>query len=355
MSGAVYLRPIAFLYGDAADAAVAAGQAGTLAGGPIAFAALELIEGTPGDAKRETIPFAELAASKDAGLAALLERISAPRPPLAGLSLTTPRIMGVVNVTPDSFSDGGLYDETERAVTHAAELAVHGADIVDIGGESTRPGSDAVDVAAELDRVVPVLEGLRGGRALISVDTRKSEVMTAAVAAGAHLLNDVSALTFDPKSLEAAAASGLPIALMHAQGDPKTMQANPVYDDVLLEVYDYLEARIEACEAVGIPRARVLVDPGIGFGKTLEHNLTLLAGLSLFHALGVPILLGASRKRFIGALSDEPEPSRREPGSIAAALAGAAQGVQVLRAHDVAAARQALRVWQAAISGRVEN
>jgi dihydropteroate synthase len=253
--------------------------------------------------------------------------------------------MGVVNVTPDSFSDGGLLAGPEDAIAHALGLAREGADILDIGGESTRPDSDPVSEDEEAARVLPVIEGLKDAGPLISVDTRKSAIMKKAASAGAHILNDVSALTHDPNSLKVAAESGLPVVLMHAQGDPKTMQEDPVYANVLLEVYDTLSARIAACDAAGIDRSRIIADPGIGFGKTLQHNLELLRGLSLFHGLGVALLLGASRKRFIGTLSDEPDPRVREPGSIAAALAGIAQGVQLVRVHDVAATRQALSVW----------
>ena len=212
--------------------------------------------------------------------------MTAPRPPFAGLSLTRPLIMGIVNVTPDSFSDGGLYDTTEGAIVHAAELAKEGADIVDVGGESTRPGSDAVEEGEELSRVIPVLEGLAGLHAAISIDTRKARVARAAAKAGAKIFNDVSALTYDRESLAAAAETGLSVILMHAKGEPKTMQDDPRYDDVALEVYDYLAERIEAAEAAGIDRSRIAVDPGIGFGKTLAHTLTLLANLSLLHGLG---------------------------------------------------------------------
>jgi dihydropteroate synthase len=227
-----------------------------------------------------------------------------------------------------------------------------GADILDIGGESTRPGSDAVPVDEELRRVMPVLEGLRARtQARISVDTRKSEVMRRAAAAGADILNDVSALSHDPRSTEVAAESGLPVMLMHAQGDPKTMNDNPQYSDVVLDVFDYLESRIRACEAAGIPRAKLVADPGIGFGKHLPHNVAVLSAMSLYHALGVPVLLGASRKKLIGQLCNVEAPKERVPGSIAAALNSIAQGVQILRVHDVAATRQAVCVWEAAMAG----
>jgi len=282
----------------------------------------------------------------------MFEAFRAARPRLAGLSLDRPRIMGIVNVTPDSFSDGGQHDSSARAIAHALRLAEEGADILDIGGESTRPGSDAVALDEELRRVLPVIEGLRGKTdKLISVDTRKAEVMRRSADAGADILNDVSALTYDPDALDVAAGTGLPVMLMHAQGDPKTMNENPKYDDVVLDVFDFLERRIQACEAAGITRAKIVADPGIGFGKHLHHNVSVLSSMSLYHGLGVPVLLGASRKKLIGQLCNVDEPQDRVPGSIAAALNSIAQGVQIVRVHDVAATRQAVSVWQAALLG----
>jgi dihydropteroate synthase len=348
----LYLRPLGFLYGDAAEAALRDGLALPLAGGPIAFTAAELIAGEAGAAKRRLFPAKDLAGSSEPDIAAVLARITGPRPPFAGLALDRPLLMGIVNVTPDSFSDGGLYDKTEGAVMHAAALAKAGADIVDIGGESTRPGSGAVQEAQEHARVIPVLEGLSGVHAAISIETRKASIARAAAKAGAKIFNDVSALTYDPASLAAVAETGLAVVLMHAKGEPKTMQDDPRYDDVVLEIFDYLAARIAAAESAGIGRARIAADPGIGFGKTLAHNLALLANLSLFHGLGVPLLLGASRKRFIGGVSGGETPQSRDPGSYAAAIAGAAQGVQMFRVHDVAGTRQALAVWQGGAAGK---
>ena len=348
----LYLRPIGFLYGDMAAKAVAEGVAFPLAGGAIAFTAAELIEGTPRAAKRRLVTAQDLARSRDADLDLVLKRVTAPRPPFAGFAFTRPLIMGIVNVTPDSFSDGGLYDTTEGAIVHAAELAKDGAEIVDVGGESTRPGSDAVEEGEELSRVIPVLEGLAGLRAAVSIDTRKASVARAAARAGVKIFNDVSALTYDSESLAAAAETGLSVILMHAQGEPKTMQDDPRYDDVALEVYDYLALRIEAAEAAGIDRSRIAADPGIGFGKTLAHTLTLLANLSLLHGLGVPLLVGASRKRFISGVAGGETPQSREAGSFAVALVAAAQGAQILRVHDVAGTRQALSVWRASIAGK---
>ena len=230
-------------------------------------------------------------------------------------------------------------------------MAAAGADIVDVGGKLTRPGSDPVEEGDELGRVVPVLEGLAGLNAAISIDTRKATVARAAAHAGAKIFNDVSALTYDRDSLAAAAETGLSVILMHAKGEPKTMHLDPRYDDVVLEVYDYLEGRIAAAEAAGIERTRIAADPGIGFGKTMDHTLALLANLSLLHGLGVPLLVGASRKRFIGGVAGGETPQSREPGSFAVALAAAAQGAQILRVHDVTGTRQALSVWRASVAG----
>jgi dihydropteroate synthase len=353
-SAKLYVRPVGLLYGATAAAAVADGLALPLAGGPIAFTAAELIEGVPGNTRMRLFAAPALASSGEADLAALLARITAKRPPFAGIALDRPVLMGIVNVTPDSFSDGGLYDTKEAAIVQAAELAAAGAGIVDIGGESTRPGSDAVDEKEELDRVVPVIAGLNGLPAVISVDTRKARVAREAARQGAKILNDVSALTYDVDSMREAAETGMSVVLMHAQGEPKTMQDDPRYDDVVLEVFDYLEARIGAAVKAGIARPRIAADPGLGFGKTLAHNLALLAHTSLFHGLGVPLLIGASRKRFIQGVSGGEAPQNREPGSQAAAIAAAAQRAQILRVHDVAGSRQALAVWRASMFG-IEN
>lgn len=263
-------------------------------------------------------------------------------------SARSPLLMGVVNVTPDSFSDGGSFLDPAHAVDHALRLAGEGAAILDIGGESARPGADPVDAATELSRVLPVIRALSAQTAAaISVDTRKPAVARAAIEAGASIWNDVSALTFAPDSLATAAMLDCRLVLMHAQGDPKTMQDDPRYDDVVAEVAAFLASRIAACEAAGVKRDRLILDPGIGFGKTLAHNLALIGGLSAIAALGRPVLLGASRKSFIAALDRQGPAPDRLGGSIAAALAGAARGAAILRVHDVAATRQALAVWNA--------
>ncbi len=273
--------------------------------------------------------------------------------PIAGLDwsrvpATGPYVMGIVNVTPDSFSDGGRFGSVEAAVDHALRLVDEGAHILDIGGESTRPGAEPVPLGEELARVVPVIEGIvQRTECLVSIDTRKSAVMRAAAEAGARVINDVSALTHDSHGLETVAALGLPVILMHAQGDPRTMQADPRYDDVVGDVKTALAERIAACQAAGIGRERIMVDPGIGFGKTLEHNLTLLANLDAFHDLGCAILLGASRKSFIGRLSKDAPADKRLGGSLATVFAAIGAGVQMVRVHDVAETVQALTVHAA--------
>lgn len=281
----------------------------------------------------------------------LLERLCAPRAAFAGLALDRPRIMGILNVTPDSFSDGGQFLRPEAALAQA-RLMADAADIIDIGGESTRPGAEEISVDEEWRRTGPVISALRaaGLETVISIDTRKAAVAGLALRAGADVVNDVSALGYDATLGPLVAREGAPVILMHAQGAPATMQDDPRYADVLLDVYDALAAKVTAAEAMGIARSRIAVDPGIGFGKTAAHNLVLIRGLSLFHGLGCPILLGASRKRFIGTYGLAPEPAQRMPGSLAVALAGVAQGVQMVRVHDVAETRQALLIW-AAVNG----
>jgi len=352
----IYLRPLGLYPHARGEAAEAVWGGLHLAGGWLDFSALEIIERNGARLERRIAGLGEFM-ERDWGRRALnasdmFEALAADRPRLAGLALDRPRIMGIVNVTPDSFSDGGRHATTEAAIAHAHRLVAEGADILDIGGESTRPGSDPVPLDEELARIMPVIEALAGKvEARLSIDTRKAEVMRRAHAAGVDMINDVSALMHDRQALEAAAATGLPVCLMHAQGDPKTMQDEPRYDDVLTDVFDFLEARVEAALRAGIRRERLMVDPGIGFGKTVAHNLQLMAGLSLFHALGVPLVLGASRKRFIGAITGETVAGERVIGSVAAAIAGVAQGAQIIRVHDVKATRQGLDVWMACQTG----
>ncbi|MCB2128897.1 MAG: dihydropteroate synthase [Rhodobacteraceae bacterium] len=283
----------------------------------------------------------------------VLRRLCDPRPDLAGMRMDRPRLMGVLNVTPDSFSDGGRFQAADAAVAHAQSMVLAGADILDIGGESTRPGAAEVSPDVETGRIEPVIRALTGAgvAAPISIDTRKADVASAALRAGARIVNDVSALSHDALLAQVVAETGAPLCLMHAQGDPATMQNDPRYDDVLLDVFDYLAARIAMAEAAGIRRERIIVDPGIGFGKTTEHNLALIRGLSLFHGLGCPVLLGASRKRFIGTIGRADRADQRVAGTLAVTLAGISQGVQIHRVHDITEAKQALRLWQAVTLG----
>jgi len=266
----------------------------------------------------------------------------------AGVSLAEPVVMGILNVTPDSFSDGGDLPDAAIAIATGLAMQEAGAVILDVGGESTRPGSDPVPVAEELRRVVPVVRGLAAKGAVVSVDTRHAAVMRAAIEAGARIVNDVTALAGDPDSLAAVADSEVSVVLMHMQGEPKTMQRDPHYYDVVGEVRDYLAQRIAACEAAGIGRQRIAIDPGIGFGKTLAHNLSLLAGLDALAALGCPVLIGVSRKSFIAhATGGSPPAKQRLGGSLAAALAAVERGARIVRAHDVAETVQALKIWSA--------
>lgn len=263
------------------------------------------------------------------------------------LILDRPRVMGIVNVTPDSFSDGGEYDSIDAAVAHALRLAAEGADILDIGGESTRPGADEVSLEEELRRVIPVIECLAKETALpISIDTSKPGVMRAAVAAGAGMINDVYALRREG-ALDAAAALGVPVVLMHMQGEPRSMQATPDYDDVVADVHRFLAERIFSAEMSGISKKKIVVDPGFGFGKTTAHNLALLARLDRFSNLGVPVLAGLSRKRTIGELTGRGDPHDRVHGSVAAHVIAAQRGAKLLRVHDVAATVDALKIWHA--------
>ncbi len=269
--------------------------------------------------------------------------------PLAFLNLPTPALMGVLNVTPDSFSDGGKFNSVTQAIYHARKMISEGADILDIGGESTRPGAAEVSIAEEIDRTAPIIDALRtaGVTTPISIDTRKAAVAKAALAAGAAMINDVSALSFDPELADIAAQSGTPICLMHAQGTPEVMQKNPSYGNVVQEVHAYLKSRIETATAAGIARDKIIIDPGIGFGKTLDHNLSLIRNLSAFHDLGCPVLLGVSRKNFIGVITDVQDPADRVIGSVTVALTAFSQGVQIIRAHDIKPHAEALAMWRA--------
>ncbi len=338
-----YLRPTSFV-----DAPFGHdGKVARLAGGLQFFASVEII----GDGGAELVPVAGIEARLDEAQKAVWQRLIAPRAPLKlgerVVRLDQPQVVGIVNVTPDSFSDAGVNEDAETAIAAGHDMAAAGAAIVDVGGESTRPGAKPVWEGDEVARVLPVIRRLAVAGTAISVDTRKALVMEQALAAGAGMINDVSALTWDPRSLEVVAKAGCPVVLMHHKGPPETMQDDPRYDrPALLEIYDWLEARIVACAAAGIARERILVDPGFGFGKNVTHNLQLMNGLALLHGLGCPVMLGASRKRTIGALAGEVPADWRLPGSLAFALQAAGQGVQLLRVHDVPETVQALRVWR---------
>ncbi|NUT01270.1 MAG: dihydropteroate synthase [Sphingomonas sp.] len=327
------------------------GKVARLAGGMTFFAAVELltIEGHR-RVSAELLPVEGLENRFDEALASQWSRLTGARQPLQlgdrTIRLDQPQVMGILNVTPDSFSDGGRFADPAIAVEAGVRMAGEGAAILDVGGESTRPGAQQVWAQDEIERIRPVVERLSSSGSAVSIDTRKSEVMTAALQAGARLVNDVSALTFDPRSAEVVTAANVPVVLMHHLGSPETMQQDPRYEDVLVEVYLWLEQRIAAAEASGMDRSHILIDPGFGFGKTVAHNLELMNGLALFHSLGCPIVIGASRKRTIGALANEAPADQRLPGSLAFAVKAAEQGAQIVRVHDVGETVQALRVWR---------
>jgi dihydropteroate synthase len=327
------------------------GKVARLAGGLSWFAAVELIHFEGHERTfTELLPLDGIEKTFDDDLSAQWSALTSARAPLMlgerTIRLDQPQVMGIINATPDSFSDGGQFVDSEAAAKAGADMTRDGAAIIDVGGESTRPGAKPVWEGDENERVVPVIRQLSAGGAAVSIDTRKADVMAAGIEAGARMVNDVSALTYDGRSAGIIAASDVPVVLMHHKGEPETMQVDPRYDDLLVEVYLWLEERILAAEGAGIARNRILIDPGFGFGKNLSHNLELMNGLSLFHSLGCPLVLGASRKRTIGALSGEAPPEKRLGGSLAFALKAAEQGVQILRVHDVADTIQAIRVWR---------
>ncbi|MCB1436831.1 MAG: dihydropteroate synthase [Rhodobiaceae bacterium] len=346
MSTGLYLHPVGLVAGAAAIELKALGAALALAGGPLAFTGAFVIEGRPGKARSRFVTASALAGIRDGDVAALVARVRAPRAPFAGIDMGAARLMGIVNLTPDSFSDGGRLADAAAGEAHGRALAAAGAEILDLGGESTRPGSEEVPLEEERARVMPVLTRLAGCGAVLSVDTRKAALMGEAAAAGAAIINDVSALTHEAPSAATVAAGGASVILMHMRGDPKTMQEAPAYLDVMLEVYDELADRLGAARAAGIGVGKLAVDPGIGFAKSFEHNLDVMRRLAMLHGLGVPLVVGASRKGFVGHFTGEREAARRVPGSVAMALAAAAQGAQILRVHDVAETSAALSAWQ---------
>jgi len=358
--GRLYVGPAGIVAGATAAAALASGQAWSLAGGSLAFSACSVLLRHANQVIEAAAPFCDVldwseaeggAVSRHVGT--LLTRFGKIRPPFAGLAMDRPRVMGIVNVTPDSFSDGGRFFDTEAAIAHGLTLLEAGADLLDVGGESTRPGAEEVAADEEMRRVVPVVRALAERGAIVSVDTRHASVMGAAVEAGAAIINDITALSGDPQSVSVAAKSGASVVLMHTNGDPRIMQQDPHYAFAPLDIYDYLAGRLDVCRAAGIPDERLCVDPGIGFGKTVAHNLQIMARLGLFHGLGVPVLLGVSRKAFIGKVSRGEPASERLAGSLAAALQGVEQGTQILRVHDVAETVQAVAVWRSIRNGGI--
>ncbi len=353
----LWLRPLGLLAGKLAVQAVEQKLALPLAGGTKAFAAAELLARRRGEvaAAVATLPRLRSWAEKQSApvktrITRLLAALAEKRPPWAGLALDRPAIMGILNVTPDSFSDGGAFIDPVRAIQHGRALLSAGADIIDVGGESTRPGAAPVSPQEELQRVERVVRELAGAGAVVSIDTRHAAVMEGALVAGARIINDITALAGDPRSPAVAARAKAFVVLMHMQGEPQTMQAAPQYDLASIDIADYLDGRIAACEVSGVAKTRIVVDPGIGFGKGPAHNFEILARLALFHGLGCGVLVGVSRKSFIGTLTGAPV-GQRLPGSLAGALHAFGQGVQILRVHDVAETRQAIAVAQAIEAG----
>ncbi len=338
-----YLRPLGLIFGQDARDQIAGGLAGSLGGMPdIAFTAAEETIRDGKLIERRIVSFSNLRQHP------LLEKIMRKRPDFAGLALDQCRIMGIVNVTPDSFSDGGQFNVAANAIAHGQLMAEQGADVLDVGGESTRPGSVEVSIDEERARIMPVIAELAKEH-LVSVDTRKSVLMSEAAQAGAKIINDVSALGFDPQSAGVVAKAGLPVVLMHAQGEPRTMQLAPKYDDVALDVYDGLSAQIEKAIAAEIPLGHICIDPGIGFGKSFTHNLELMRQLTLFHGLGVALLVGLSRKGIVGAVTGEKIAAKRVAGSVGGALQAAMMGAHLLRVHDVLETCQGLAMFQAGL------
>ena len=357
-SAQVYLSPAALGPLTVLAPMVTAGMALPLAGGPLAFSACEIAIRESVRVTRTTVSLAETrnwAAGQGGAVGAhvdrLLDALSRQRQGPRGGPLSRPLLMGIVNATPDSFYDGGEHFDAGAAIAHGQRLAHAGADILDVGGESTRPGAAPVTPNDEAARVLPVLQGLSQLRAsfpqlLLSIDTRHAAVMRSALAHGVDIINDVTALTGDPESLAVAARGNAAIVLMHMQGEPPTMNLAPRYGDVALDVFDYLQARIAACQAAGIAHERLIVDPGIGFGKRRPQNLAVLRALALYHGLCCPVLLGASRKALGSESESRLPPKERLPTSLAAALHALSLGVQFLRVHDVAETRRVAELWQ---------
>jgi dihydropteroate synthase len=340
------VEPLDLATGPAASHFVRSGAGLPFQGGPMAFSLVRLIEDR---ADRGVVPVSRVPET----WAAALARVAEPPPPFAGLPTDRPVVMGIINVTPDSFSGDGL-EAAEDAVARGHAMLEAGADLLDIGGESTRPGAAPATPEEEMRRVLPVVRALAAAGTTVSIDTRNAATARAALDAGARIVNDISAFRHDPAAMAAAAERGAPVVLMHMLGlDPRAMQRDPRYGDVALEVAGFLRERVEAAEHAGIGRERIAVDPGIGFGKAVGHNLALIARLPLLAGIGCRILLGASRKRSLGVISGEAAAGRRVAPSVAAALAAVARGAAIVRVHDVAETVQALRVWRACAAGEV--
>ena len=344
MAAERWLHPLGLLSGPAAFRAIGEGQALPLQGGDLAFSLARLVE----DGREiATLPVAALPEEWGDEI----EAVTARPAPFAGIAASRPLVMGILNITPDSFSDAGRHFDASAAIAAGHAMLEAGADILDVGGESTRPGASPVPPEEEIARVIPVVRELAKA-APISIDTRHAATMQAALEAGAEIINDVTALRHDPAAVDFLARTQTPMILMHMPGtDPREMQAKADYADVVLEVARFLRDRVATLEALGIARARIAIDPGIGFGKTMAHNLALIEALPILAGIGCPILLGASRKRFIGTLSGVEAAEDRLAGSLAVALAGVARGAAILRVHDVADTIQALAVWQACANG----
>jgi dihydropteroate synthase len=342
----LYLRPIHFIDSPQQHDGASARLAGSL----LWFCAVELIVNRDGKKTRSIIPVAECDNLPDA-VQTIFANLTSARAPLQlgvrTIRLDQPQVMGILNATPDSFSDGGKHGDDPEAVAAAGvAMSAAGASIIDVGGESTRPGAPLIWEGDEIKRIEPVIQRLAAAGTAVSVDTRKAAVMQAALGAGAGMINDISALLYDDQSLAAMQASNCPIVLMHAPSQSSDPHKGGEYADVLFDVYDWLESRVAAVEAAGIARSRILIDPGIGFGKSLTDNLTLINNLSLFHGLNCPILFGVSRKRMIGALSNEAPADARLGGSLFLAMKAVEQGAHIVRVHDVPETVQAIQVWR---------
>jgi len=355
----ICVRPIGFLNGSIAQNMSDSGMAVLLAGGPTAFLYVELIFREENGLFTKSICSIKDLKNKTINLSDVnlylvfdvLENISQPKQLCLGSKLKRfedkPIVMGVINVTPDSFSDSAISYNTESAISCALELYKSGADIIDVGGESTRPGASSVTVEEEIQRVLPVVDALVEAGIPVSIDTRNSKVMNRAIAAGVSLVNDVSAFTHDPNSLAVIADSDVGVIVMHMQGTPETMQIAPQYNNgVVIDIYDYLSNRITACMEFGVTRDRICVDPGIGFGKTLAHNMELISNLAVFHGLGCALSIGLSRKSFVQAIVGETSPKDRIGGSLASMLFAIDQGTNLVRVHDVKETVQAVSVWK---------